>query len=184
MNWAGSNTTWQKHTGWLELSSTTTGGTALLSVLFRVTAFASLAPYEFSESGVLLSGEISMSCNDCPSKDRKKYEKCYQRILMNKYIIKLTKMFQPFPSCGVAECFGLVLSCTSSSLLLFQYLSEALFVLLLDFSISLLPDLELDLLSRPKQYKSIFLKLTGLVDGVSCVHFKRNSGEIIDTYEV
>lgn len=57
--------------------------------------------------------------------------------------------FSPFPSCGVAECFGLVRSCTSSSLLLFQYLSDALFVLLLDFSVSLLPDRELDLLSRP-----------------------------------
>lgn len=63
----------------------------------------------------------------------------------------------PLPSCAEAECFGLVRSSASSSrLLLFQYRSDALFVLLIDFSDSLLPDLELDLLSRPLKKEVTF----------------------------
>lgn len=55
------------HTVWFELSKTTTGGTALFSELLRAVEFGSRVPYEFSDRGVLLSGDMSMSCKDWPS---------------------------------------------------------------------------------------------------------------------
>lgn len=39
----------------------------LFSELLRAEEFGSRVPYEFSDKGVLRSGDISISCSDCPS---------------------------------------------------------------------------------------------------------------------